>query len=204
MTGKYIIIDGGEGCGKDKQADLLIDYLNVKGYSCMRTQEPGGTPEAEEIRKLVLGREFSFSPLEELFLILVARSHNYRNVVIPSLKAGKIVIKTRGWPSTFAYQGYAGGIDLNSIRKLNQEATFGIMPDILFIIDIPAEKGLEKETIRDRFAAKGLGYHLKVNQGFLRVAQDYPEFSVVIPYRKDDIHGMQTEIRKYVSERLGV
>jgi dTMP kinase len=200
--GKYIMIEGGEGCGKDEQARLLLNSLIIKGYGVILTREPGGTPEAEKIRSILLDKSNNLSPLEELFLFESARSINYRQVVIPELELGSVVIKTRGWPSTVAYQGYAGNIDLGFINQLNQKATLGIRPDLLFVIDISAKLGLEKETNPDRFATKGIDYHKKVNSSYLKIAKQNPDFSIVIPYRKGSIVEMQSEIRHYVRTKL--
>lgn len=198
------MLEGGEGCGKDSHAKELVAYLQSMKYKVILTREPGGTKKGEQNRKILLDKRRKLSPEQELYLFEDARKSNYRQIIIPGLKRGEIIIKTRGWPSTIVYQGYAGGIDLDSIRELNHQATFGIMPDLLIIIDIAPEKGLEKELQADRFAEKGLNYHKKVNAGYLSIAKDYPDFSIIVPYREGEPEAMQEQIRKELKFRLGI
>jgi dTMP kinase len=202
--GYYIMLEGGEGCGKDSHAESLVGYLKSLGCSVVLTREPGGTKKGEQIRTILLDKTRSLTPMQELYLFEEARLSSYKNIVIPGVEKGEVIIKTRGWPSTIAYQGYAGGIDLDQIRKLNNKATFNIMPDLLIIIDVPPEKGLKKELDADRFAQKGLGYHEKVNQGYLSIAKEHPEFSIVIPYQEGEFDAMQEQIRNAVRKNLGI
>jgi dTMP kinase len=202
--GRYIMLEGGEGCGKDLHAKLLADYLQSSGYKTLLTKEPGGTPEGEKIRELLLDKGSNLDSLEELFLFGAAGASSYRNIVIPSLEQGKVVVKTRGWPSRIVYQGYAGEIDLNLINRLNTQSTRGIKPDLLVVIDVPPEKGLEKETDPDRFAGKGLEFHRKVNNGYLAVVRNNQSFSVVVDYIENGIDEMQEKIRNHVKEKLSL
>ncbi len=202
--GFYIMIEGGEGSGKDTQANLLEEYLGDLGCSVVRTREPGGTPEAEQIRNVLSKKDNDFDPLSELFLFEAARLENYRKVVQPSLERGYSVLKARGWPSTIAYQGFAGGVDLELIQELNKRATLGILPDLLFIIDVDPRVGLDREVGKDRFSMKGIEYHHKVRQGYLYVAKMLPPEKVsVIPY-EDGIANMQKAIRRELGDRLGI
>ena len=102
-----------------------------------------------------------------------------------------------------AYQGHAGKMNLALINRLNKEATFGVMPDLLIILDVPPEKGLKMEQDADRFAAKGLSYHTDVNNGYLAVARKHSNISVIVQYRDGDVAGMQKEIRKHIVDRFG-
>ncbi|MFH1326867.1 MAG: dTMP kinase [archaeon] len=196
--GKYIMIEGGEGCGKDTHADLLMQYLQEEGYNVILTREPGGTDEAQKIRELLAKKGNDLSPIEELHLFMAARGSNYRKIVVPNLEKGNIIIKTRGWPSTYSYQGYAGGLNLDLIKDFNERVTLGIKPDLLIMLDVPAEKGLKKELDAGRFAAKGLEYHQKVHEGYLKVAKNNPDISVVIPYVEEGVGEMQKQIRNHV------
>ncbi|MBU0959076.1 MAG: dTMP kinase [Nanoarchaeota archaeon] len=211
----YIMLEAGEGCGKDTQADKIIPWLQEKGYNVVRTKEPGGTPEAEAIRNILtgkaLGGDANLDALEELHLFSSARASNYRHVVIPYKqrappegKKGNIILKTRGWPSTIAYQGHAGRVDLDLIKRHIRDATRGILPDLLLIIDNNPTTGLSREIDANRFAAKGLAYHQDVRKGYLAVAEEYPNISVVIPYVDGKIDEMQETIRRTIGERLGL
>ena len=195
----YIIIEGNEGCGKDIHCDLITKWLESLGRSVKRTKEPGGTPESEKIRKILLSKKNKLSDYEEFFLFQAARRENYEKIVKPCLEKGIDVVKSRGWPSTIAYQGFAGGLDIELIKKENKFSTKGILPDVLFIIDIDIKKGLEKEVSPDRFAEKGLEYHQKVKNGYLSVIREN-EFAIRIPYIENGVEYMQETIKKIIKK----
>jgi len=205
--GKYFVLEGGEGCGKTWQAKELYDYLTRCGIDCIHTREPGGTTSAESIRRLILDPGADFSMESRFFLFEASRAEIFRKVIVPSLNEGKSILSDRSGYSTLAYQGYGSGIDLNLIRKSNELAMQGISPDLLVIIDISAEKGLEKLTTkefgkRDAFESQLLDFHKRVNYGFLKIAEENPGISVVVPYVENGQEEMQREIRKYVLEKL--
>lgn len=207
QRGRYIVLEGGEGCGKSAQSQLLYDYLTKKKVDCILTREPGGTTVGEEIRSILLHPDLKKHLDTSLFLFEAARKQIFEDLIIPSLERGATVITDRSGYSTLAYQGYGQGVDLDLIRKLNEVATRGIKPDLMFILDIDPTIGLEKLTTKefrkkDFMESQGPKFHARVNAGFLEIARDNPNISVVIPYREGDIKGMQKEIRKYVEERL--
>lgn len=197
--GKYIIIEGGEGCGKTTQAELLYNYLTEKNIPCYLGREPGGIKCAEEMRGILKNKDYDISPIGELFGFEFARAEFFDKIVIPKLKEGVNVITDRSGYSTEAYQGYAGGVDLENIRFMNRIATKRIEPDLAIIIDIDSKKGLEKEVVKDRFSAKGSGYHQKVREGFLEIAKNN-SCCVKIDYIENGKDEMQNQIRKYVDK----
>ena len=199
--GSLIVLEGGEGCGKTTQGALLKGYFQNEGWSCFLGREPGGISSAEDMRRILKNPDYHISPIGELFGFNFARAEFYDKVVIPKLDEGKLVILDRSGWSTEAYQGYAGGVDLETIRFMNKISTQGTSPDVGIIIDIDPLIGLEKEVEQDRFSAKGLEYHQRVRRGFLEIAEQN-ENCFVIPYRENDIEGMQNEIRDLVSKLL--
>ncbi len=196
------MLEGGEGCGKDYHADLLIPWLKQLGYKTTLTKEPGGTNEAEEIRKILLNKDNELSPLTELFLYEAARRDLNEKIILPSIKNGKIVVSKRGFPSTHAYQGFGGGFNLKTIEEQNNLAMQSYMPNKIFIIDVDPKKGLEKEIDPDRFANKGLEYHQRVRKGYLDFAKKYTEITIVIPYLDGNPNKMQKQIRNYIKQDL--
>ncbi|MFH1290313.1 MAG: dTMP kinase [Nanoarchaeota archaeon] len=200
--GRYIIIDGGEGCGKSTQIRLLKEFLDEREIRCVFGREPGGVPEAEAIRSVCLNKQYDLAPITELFLFEAARTEFFRRVVVPSLNAGQWVISDRSGFSTEAYQGYASGLDLGLIRQFNNLATCGVRPDISFIIDVPVEIGLDKEVAPDRFATKGIEYHTRVNAGYREIARANPDICVLLPYISGGIDRTQEQIRNVVRKRL--
>lgn len=200
--GKYILIEGGEGCGKSTQAERLYDYFIKIKLRVIKSREPGGIKEAEEIRKILLDPENHLSPLGEVFLFEAAREIFFREVVIPNLERGVHVISDRSGFSTEAYQGYGGGFDLEEIRRLNKLATGGVRPDLAFIINIDSNKGLERELKPDRFANKGPEYHTRVNSGYLEIAQRESDICVAIPYIENGAEEMHKQIVEQIRKRL--
>jgi len=200
--GKLILIEGGEGCGKGEQSRRLLRHFKKKNIPALILREPGGTKEAELIRNILLSKENNLDSETELFLYEAARREIFQKKIKPALNAGKNIILDRSWPSTYAYQGYAGGINLSLIESLNYIATSGIFPDLLIIININSKTGLSKEKKPDRFALKGLKYHQKVNEGYLSIARKFPEFSIIIPYQEGRPKLMQKEIQREIKNYL--
>jgi dTMP kinase len=202
--GYYLVLEGGEGCGKDTQAKLLKEYFDSRNIPCEITREPGGTKIAEQIANILKDKENNLSPQTELFLFEAARADNYEKIVLPFIKKGEgILIKTRGWQSSIAHQGFGGGMDINYIQKMNDISTSNVLPDLLLILDIPPEKGLKKEVIPDRFAAKGLEYHNRVREGYLWIAKEYPKISIIISY-EEGIEKMHQKIKEIINKRLSL
>lgn len=196
--GFYLSIDGPDGCGKTTQYRLLEDQLTSDGYNMMTMREPGSTSLSERIRNLLLrDKDIQFSDEVQMLLFQTARRDNFDQIVIPALKAGKLILADRSFDSTTAYQGYGGGIDIDVINWLNKYATQGHEPNLSIILDIKAEKGLENLTgPADKIEARGSEYHKKVREGYLEIAKQNPHRCVVISY----IDGDPNEVHKQVYE----
>lgn len=183
--GLFITLEGGEGGGKSTQSKRLKAYLEKQGREVVLTREPGGTPEAEKIRTLIVDRQGgNWSPVAECLLLFAARAMHVRDCIAPALAAGKVVICDRFTDSTRAYQGYAGGIALSVIEAIKQTAIGALEPDITFILDLPAQTGLARThtrtTTEDRFEGKALAFHEALRQGFLDIAAKNPSRCHVI------------------------
>lgn len=189
MAGLFITLEGGEGGGKSTQSRLLKEKLEKMGRDVVLTREPGGTPEAEKIRALIVNRDGgNWTPEAETLLIFAARVMHLEQLIKPALAAGKIVICDRFTDSTRAYQGYAGGMDLKYIENIKQDAIGDLEPDLTFILDLPTDMGLGRAGGRmakngsneDRFEGKGAAFHEKLRQGFLTIAKKDSERCHVI------------------------
>lgn len=178
--GFFITLEGPEGSGKSTQVQLLAEHLREGGRSVIVTAEPGGDPVAREIRAIVLHSKEEIVPEAELLLYLASRAQHVRHIVLPALQRGDIVISDRYADSSFAYQGYARGIDLDTLRKLNDFATGGLVPDLTILLDVPVELGLDRQQDKNRFEAESVEFHEKVREGFLELAKREPERWVVI------------------------
>lgn len=178
--GKFISFEGIEGSGKSTQAKLLAHALSDRGIRCIVTREPGGTPLGERIREIVLRSELS--PMAELFLYLAVRAEHIKEIIIPSLRDGIWVISDRYSDATVAYQGYGRGLSIDKILELNRIATSGIIPHITFLLDVPAEIGIQRAMSRisktgmepDRFERESLEFHRRVRNGYLMLAEMEP------------------------------
>ncbi|MGB1118512.1 MAG: dTMP kinase [Parvibaculales bacterium] len=184
MRGKFITFEGGEGGGKSTQAARMAGYLRGKGLEVLETREPGGTPESEALRDLLVqGDPDRWSALSELLLITAARVEHVNRLIEPALDEGKWVICDRFADSTLAYQGIAGELGLELVGQLQQLAVGATTPDVTFLLDVRAEAGLQRAEKRGgaaRFEKKGAAFHQTLRDGFLALANENPQRIVLI------------------------
>lgn len=190
--GLFASFEGGEGSGKTTQINLLAKALTDDGARVITTREPGGTPEAEKIRSLIVQRDGGeWTPMAETLLLFAARAMHVERVIKPALAEGKIVLCDRFTDSTLAYQGYARDFDIGKIQDLNKLAINGFEPDLTFILDIDPKIGLGRSNKRlanekgynsteDRFERMELEFHERLRAGFLDIAHKNPKRCVVI------------------------
>lgn len=188
LAGKLIAFEGIDTSGKSTQARRLVRRLDQAGLPVVSTGEPGGTPIGDTVRQILLSREHvSLLPFSELLLFIVSRAQNTHEVILPALRAGKIVVASRYRMSSMAYQGYGRGIDLDLIRNLNDIAAAGLHPDVTFLIDIPADVALRRKTTEgDRIEVESLEFHRRVRSGFLALAKADPHAVVIDGDREPD------------------
>lgn len=183
--GLFITFEGIEGCGKSTQAKLLGEYLRREGYLTVETREPGGTPLAEKVRSVLLDRASEpIAPETEAFLIFAARRQHVMQVIEPALAEGAIVLCDRFSDSTLAYQGYARGLDLFTLRSLNRLASHAVTPDLTLVFDLPVARGLARRRAsadQNRLDREAVRFHHKVRAGFLDLAKHNPRRMKVIP-----------------------
>ena len=188
-AGRFITFEGGEGCGKSTQIRILADRLCAAGKEVLLAREPGGTELAEKIRALV--REESDDPPNsraETLLFLASRAQVVENVIRPALAAGTWVLCDRFADSTFAYQGFGRGLDLDEIKRINSFATGGLVPDRTVLLDVSPEVSAKRMRAReaatntdaDRMEKAGDGFHARLKKGFLELAAAEPERFAVI------------------------
>ncbi|MCC5980114.1 MAG: dTMP kinase [Oceanicaulis sp.] len=183
--GRFITLEGGEGTGKSTLAAGLEEALGRRDVKVERTREPGGTPGAEEIRKLLVeGTADRWQPISEALLLYAARHDHVERHIKPALAAGRWVISDRFFDSTTAYQGAAGGVDAQTLATLRQLVLGDFAPDLTLILDLDPEAGLTRAGSRGtgeaRFESKGLAFHQRLRQGFLDITKAEPERCVVI------------------------
>ena len=177
----FITFEGMDGCGKSTQVSRFVATLEERGVPLVVTREPGGTKIGEAIREILLQVENSHMvPLAELLLYEADRAQHTSGVIKTAREAGNWVICDRYYDATTVYQGIVQGQDGQLIEQLNREATLGCRPDITFLLDCPAEVGMERIAKRDggnkgkdRFERKALDFHTKIRYGYLRLASEH-------------------------------
>ena len=204
--GLFVSFEGIEGCGKTTQVKLLASWLSFQGHRVLVTREPGGTPLAEKIRKVLLdSRNHSMSPLTELLLLQASRAQHLAQVIKPALSHGQIVLCDRFADSSTAYQGYGRGMDLEMVRQLNQIAVDGCWPRLTLVFDLPVEQGFARAAGRkrgfDRMEKQEQAFHQKVRKGFQTIAKADPARVKVLDgsFPPDVI---QAAVRQLVLNRL--
>ena len=186
-TGKFITFEGGEGSGKSTQARLLAERLGARGLDVVATREPGGSPFAEAVRRLLLDPATPrHSALSEALLFYAARADHIAEVIRPALANGRWVISDRFSDSTRVYQGYAGTLDLKTIDALEAIVVAPTHPDLTLVIDMPADAGLARAAARrnlqspqnsrpDAYEGRDMAYHERLRKGFVAIALAEPQ-----------------------------
>ena len=181
--GYFVTLEGGEGSGKSTQLGLLEDYLSKGGYDVIFTREPGGTPISEKIRKILLGGENTEMCDEtEALLFAAARVQHIKEKILPAVAAGKTVVCDRYVHSSLVYQGYARGLG-NFVEKVNSYAFENCMPDVTIFLDITPERAFARKggaDEDDRLEQSGMDFHKRVYDGYVRVAEKFPDHFVRI------------------------
>lgn len=171
----FITFEGGEGSGKTTLIAALRSYLEEMNLSVVTTREPGGSRIAEKIRKVILDVENTdMTPRTEALLYAASRVQHLDEVVIPALNAKQVVLCDRYLDSSLAYQGYARGLGFESVLKINTYA-LDYLPNLTFYIDLDPNIGLEriKNRSQNRLDKEQLAFHLKVREGYLKLANLY-------------------------------
>lgn len=179
MAGLFVTFEGGEGAGKSTQIARLATRLTSMGHEVTVTREPGGTPEAEAVRHLLVsGNVGRWSPKAEALLNYAARDSHLDAVIRPALGRGAIVLCDRFMDSTRAYQGYAGQVELSFIDQLEHAIVGATKPALTLIFDLDPDLGLARARSRgegeDRYERKGLAFHHRLRDGFLKILQRDP------------------------------
>jgi dTMP kinase len=187
MRGRFITFEGGEGSGKSTQVATLVKRLTTLGVAVMATREPGGSPGAEAVRHVLLsGAAKPLGAHAEAILFAAARDDHVSQTIRPALENGKWVISDRFADSTRVYQGVLSNVDARVIGRLERLTVGETQPDLTFVLDVPAEIGLERAARRrgngagDRFEAEALDFHKKLREAYLELAGREPDRCAVI------------------------
>ena len=207
MTGKLIIFEGVEGCGKTSQMQLCAQWLESLGISIVVTREPGGTELGLHLRRLLLEKVENkpIAEVTELLLYAADRAQHVAQELKPHLAAGKYILCDRYTHSTTAYQGYGRGLNINLINQLNHIATEGLVSDLTIWLDVDVEVGLARKQAAtgglDRIEQETIAFHRRVQQGYADLAALYPSEIVRVDGTLTP-EAVQQVIQKILHQRL--
>ncbi len=183
MRGKFITLEGIDGVGKSTQVACIGRLLDEAGIDHIATREPGGTPLAEQIRRLLLEvRDEDVASLAELLLVFAARSQHLEARILPALKAGLWVVSERFTDATYAYQGGARGVSEVAIGQLESLAQGGLQPNLTLLLDAPLNAAAQRMDDRkgaDRFEREGADFFRRVREGYLSRARRHERIVVI-------------------------
>lgn len=198
--GQFIVLDGPDGCGKTTQTRLLAEWLTDQGVSVVTFRDPGGTAIGEKIRQILLSPEHdAMSTSAEVLLYMAARAQLWEEKIAPALQDKNCVLLDRWLSSTCAYQGYAGGFGMNNVVTVATNSLKRVWPGLTLILDVDPTAGLQRLNRKfDRIEQKDIQYHRKVREGFLRLAQEQPNFAVIDA--GDDIDSVHKKIIEVIAK----
>ena len=203
MTGRFITFEGGEGAGKSTQLRHLAASLSARGLTVCTTREPGGAPNAEFLRGVLLGGRHDFAPLTEMLLHFAARAEHLERTIRPALAAGAWVLCDRFYDSTEAYQVHGQGADPAALATLKSLAD--PHPDLTLILDVSEATAALRQAARgraaDRYDRLGPDFHSRVAQGFRDIAAGNPKRCLLIDANQGEA-SVATAILRAVDTRL--
>ncbi|MHC4544395.1 MAG: dTMP kinase [Planctomycetota bacterium] len=223
LSGKFMVLDGPDGCGKTVQLGLLAAHLEKNGLVVLQTSDPGGTKIGNQISRLLkYDAQGAMDVHTELMLFMASRAQLVAEVVKPTLEAGKTVLCDRFISSTCAYQG-SSGYPVEKIIELGKFAVGDVWPHLTIIIDIPVNKGLERtgrkpyqktkvnhedadqaylfeNVVVDRFDSRPLEYHRKVRKEFLRLPEYYPGLVKIVDGSRGNIEAVHQKLKQVIGE----
>ncbi len=201
--GRFITLEGGEGAGKSTQAALLAERLRQDGREVVLTREPGGSPGADILRRLLLSGEHDWARLAEVLLHFASRAEHLDRVIVPALDRGAWVVCDRFSDSTMVYQGWGLGADRAAITTLI--GMMGLVPDLTLVLDVSVETTLRRLADRgdalDRYERLGAPFFARIREGFLSVAEAHPDRCVVLS-GETAVNQLTTEIDAILRARL--
>jgi dTMP kinase len=200
---RFIALDGIDGSGKSSQIGPLVEWLRHRGCRVTTCRDPGSTPAGDAIRAILLDRhDLRLAPTAEMFLYMAARAQLVQEVIRPALGRGEWVVSDRYLLANIVYQGHAGGLDPDVIRDVGSEATGGLMPDLVLLLDVDlAVSAARLDRPLDKLENRGDGYRRKLRAGYLAEAAGQPDLIRVIE-ADAPIDEVGDRIRAVLSQRF--
>jgi len=189
--GLFISFEGPEASGKTSQILLLKKYLSKINIPFVITREPGGTVLSEKLRKLILDNKSDVNNIEEILLLMAARSNHINNVILPNIIKGKMVITDRYADSTFVYQGFVNKFGINKAKKLHKEILNNFYPDFTFIFNLDVKniiKRIKKRTVKNKYDKTDIKFHKSVITGYNKISKNKRYIHIDASQKKFIIH----------------
>lgn len=205
----FITFEGPDGGGKTTQVAMTVETLKARGHNVLLTREPGGTDIGNQIRHVLHDmKNQAMHPRTELLMYSASRAQIVEEVIKPQLAKGGLVICDRFFDSTYAYQGYGHGLDLNQLKQITEFATGGLKPDLTILLDIAPEDSLQRRLSSldkggewNRLDAMALDFHKRVRDGYHALAAAEPKRWVVINAAQS-VEKVQSDILAVLDKRL--
>jgi dTMP kinase len=193
--GKFIVLDGPDGCGKTTQQKMLSEWIGQQGAEVVCFRDPGTTAIGEQIRNILLDTaNAGMGDNVEVLLYMAARAQLWKECIAPALEQGKCVVQDRWLTSTCAYQGSAGGFGVDNVVRLADHSLDRVWPDITLVLDVDLKTAAGRmNRPLDRMERKGAGYHQLVREGFLGLCGRYPNIIKIDATVEPDV--VQRQIR---------
>jgi dTMP kinase len=202
----FITLEGPDGSGKTTQVPALAEAIRQAGYDLVLTREPGGTEIGDQTRQVIMDlKNKSMFPATEILLFQASRAQLVREVILPSLEAGKVVLCDRYADSTLAYQGYGHQTDIQQLKGIIEFATGGLQPDLTLYLDLDPEEGLKRRSDGEgewnRLDDYALAFHNRVREGYQKLIAENPARWVEIDANRG-VEEVAAELKRVVLERL--
>jgi len=202
----FVTFEGSEGSGKSTQIELLAESLRGQDHAVVTTREPGGTSIGEQVRDCLHNIENTrMTAAAEVLLYSASRSQLVKEVIMPALAQGQIVLSDRYADSTLAYQGYGRQLDLETLIRITNFATGGLIPDMTIFLDVDVKAGLARRTVGqaeiNRMDLQEIEFYERVRMGYLTLATLGPERWIIIDANRP-VDEIQADIRSHMEERL--
>lgn len=203
--GRFISLDGLDGSGKSTQIARLADWLRSRGLGVTTCRDPGSTGVGDAVRAILLDRhDLRVAPTAEMFLYMAARAQLVAEVVAPALARGDWVVSDRYLLANVVYQGHAGGLDPEAIRRVGAVATGGLAPDLVVVLDVDLETSARRlDRPLDKLETRGDGYRRRVREGYLAEARRDPD-RIRIVDAAGGIDDVAMRIRTAVADACGL
>ena len=198
LKGKFLVLDGPDGCGKSTQTRLLSEWIAEQGVDVVSYRDPGTTLVGEKIRDILLDTAHEgMGDNVEVLLYMAARAQLWKEHIGPDLATGKCVLMDRWLSSTCAYQGWAGGFGVEKVIKIGKDSLERIWPDLTVVLDVDTETAASRmQRDLDRMEQKGDAYHTKVREGFLKLPDI--ELSVKVVDARGTVEQVHQDVLKLI------